>query len=226
MKAHALLRRSASHPGGTSSPGAAPAPLAGAAEVRQILHGPRPVLQREQPGETLRRVCDCSQMGRDPTPAEQASMAGTFPRLQAGDWCVTGPPTSAYNCYAWSVGRSDRFFRGTDVDREFGDHDGSFEVSDFDAFGRAHGYLPASSPRDIALFVAASGEPQHAARLTRYRCEGRALYESKLGEDFRIAHPLSELEGGMYGDVRRGYVRGVREEYLPWLMAPRVRRPL
>jgi len=148
--------------------------------------------------------CDEHSIGRNPTPSESRDAKSKYPRLVDGQWCVTGPATRAYNCIAWSLGLTSPWI--WDQVDQAGDNDTHVSVTDFDSFYASHGYVPSTSPANIALF-GTGGNPTHAARRSTYRCNGNVMYESKRGGNIRIAHILNQLEGGFYGNVIKHYRR-------------------
>lgn len=167
------------------------------------------VVQQRGSVQRLMRACNCSGIGRTPSAAEKRSMHGDFPRLADDDWCITDSPTSTYNCHAWAVGNSSRWI-DTEVDSVHGDGDGSLEVSDFDGFYRAHGYDPAPnmtpSKAAVAIFGNSASDVKHSARVSSARCDGTVMFESKLGTDYRMVHPVLDLQGPLYGHLLQYYV--------------------
>lgn len=125
-----------------------------------------------------------------------------FPRLRGSSYEVTSPRDTEYNCIAWAVGESDRWWWPDG--RAFWPDDLPRERS-LDAFVQAFGRLGFSgceSPEfepgfeKIALFADAHGCPTHAAKL---QPSGR--WTSKLGKEEDIEHELEDLEGSHYGSV-------------------------
>jgi hypothetical protein len=133
--------------------------------------------------------------GSAPSPSRRALIEGLFPNLVT--WSVTGPATSAYNCIAWSVGRTNEWLWPGNT------------IADFDAFYARHGWSLSTNgsreykKRKVALY-ANNSDPNdctHGSRET-HDC---VWDESKLGSLERIMHIRRELEGGSYGDVIRYY---------------------
>ena len=173
-------------------------------ESAQTLRGSIPSCTPRSNSTTTSSCCDQNQIGRNPTAAERRDAIGKYPRLVDGEWCVTAPATPAYNCIAWSIGNTNTWI--WDQVDQAGDNNGNVSVADFDSYYSSKGYAPDSSPADIALFFKGS-EPTHAARRSSYSCNGNVMYESKRGQNIRIAHILSQLEGGLYGNVIKHYKR-------------------
>jgi len=168
------------------------------------------VIQQGYAAPSLMRspACNCPAVGgRDPTAAEKTDARRKYPRLVDSDWCVTGPATSTYNCIAWTIGVTSRWV-WDEVDTA-GDGNGDVSVADFDAFYDRHGLKPVQNqtPTDaeVALFGNSTG-PTHAARRSSQACDGTPMFESKRGENIRILHQVSQLEGGFYGDIVKFYV--------------------
>jgi hypothetical protein len=176
---------------------------------RLLAHELTHVIQQGSSSESVMRtnICNCPSVGaRDPSPAETADAGAKYPNLQNGDWCVTGPATDVYNCIAWTIGVTNRWV-WDEVDAA-GDNNGTVSVSDFDAFYGARGLTPAvGSPANpqIALFANSTG-PTHAARVSSSSCGGTQMFESKRGKNIRILHVVTQLEGGIYGNIVKFYV--------------------
>jgi hypothetical protein len=154
-------------------------------------------------------ACDCAAVGaRDPTAAEKTDASAKYPNLVDGDWCVTGSATPTYNCIAWTIGVTSRWV-WNEVDTA-GDGDGVVSIADFDAFYGARGLRPVvgATPAhpEVALFANSSG-PTHAARISSSTCPGAIMFESKRGQNVRILHVVTQLEGGIYGNIVKFYVR-------------------
>lgn len=160
----------------------------------------------------MRSLCTCSSIpgARDPTSAEAATMPPDFPSLAPGDWCITAPATPTYNCFAWSVGNTSAWVDST-IDSVYGNRNGTLDVADFDAYYAAHGLRPHTAPStpanaQVTLFAKSSGPPTHAAARSTKSCGGMPMFESKLGRDFRLIHPMLGLDGPLYGSIIRHYV--------------------
>ncbi|MBM3240488.1 RHS repeat-associated core domain-containing protein [Candidatus Poribacteria bacterium] len=145
--------------------------------------------------------------GRDPTNAEREDAERKYPNLKWGEWSITGERTREYNCIAWSCGILDRWvWDEVDQQTEGGNGNRTVEVEDFDGFYKKKGYQeskncdPECKKRKIALFVK-NGNPTHAARETA----DSGWWESKRGSNVRIMHRLSQLEGRVYGNVKKCY---------------------
>ena len=165
------------------------------------------VIQQRDAVQTVMRACDCAAAGYGrPNASTRALLSSAFPNLGADDYCVTGPATPTYNCYAWSIGVTNRWVE-SEVDTA-GDNDGTLEYSDFDQLYARHGLRPITNATPVNPVVALYGTataPKHAALNTGAAC---GKFESKLGQHVRISHWMRDLEGGsVYGDINRFYVR-------------------
>jgi len=176
--------------------------------ARLLAHELTHVIQQKRGGVSLMRACNCSSMGaRNPTSREQSVAIRNYPNLASGDWCVSGAATPTYNCIAWTVGDTTQWI-WNQVDNPYGDRDGTVSISDFDAFYTAFGHAPPTdmslATGEIALFSKGT-DPKHAAIKTAHTCDGETMFESKRGRNIRIIHKLSQLEGGLYGNVVKFY---------------------
>lgn len=174
---------------------------------RLLAHELTHVVQQSDRVQTVMRTCDCSAMGAgNASSSLDASLRGDFPRLRTSLYCLTGPPTPTYNCFAWTIGNTSTFL-DTEVDTDYGNNNGTIELSDFDRMYATRGLRPVtgSTPSNAQVALYADGTtPKHAAR--RRRDTGCGNFESKLGQDWRISHYPQDLEGGIYGNINRYYV--------------------
>jgi hypothetical protein len=131
-------------------------------------------------------------------------LEAAFPALRPGNYVVTSPPTSRYNCVAWAAGErlrwwwpvgDTRFYWPPGIPREE-------TVAAFEAAFATLEYVrcddAAKEPgfERVALFADMNANPTHAARQLD---NGR--WTSKLGELDDIEHDLRDLEGNVYGVV-------------------------
>jgi hypothetical protein len=128
-----------------------------------------------------------------------------FPGLAKGDYRITSPANSDYNCVAWAAGDIDKWWwPGPDEEREFWPLGIRREmtVNAFQAAFALLGYETCASEEmetgfeKVALFADGFGKPKHAARQVRTGC-----WTSKLGRMEDIEHGLRDLEGAVYGSV-------------------------
>ncbi len=165
------------------------------------------VVQQSDQVQTVMRDCDCPAMGATKPPKDlDTFLRGNFPQLRTPDYCVTGAATKTYNCFAWSVGNTSKWL-DKEVDSVHGDNNGKLEFSDFDKMYAKNLLKPVtgSTPSNAEVALYAKGTtPTHAARRTGVAC---GKFESKLGENVRIAHFPNQIEGGpVYGNINRYYV--------------------
>ena len=123
-----------------------------------------------------------------------------FPGLADDGYVVSSPESAAYNCIAWSVGESDRWWQpGIYWPAQPGD-----DLAALVALFASLGYEPCdhdgheAGHEKVALYADAGGEWTHAAR---QRPDG--WWTSKLGEGVDILHRTPRaLVGEVYGEVR------------------------
>lgn len=133
------------------------------------------------------------------------SLEEVFPGLARGDYRITSPTNADYNCMAWAIGDSEKWWwPGPDVQREYWPPSLFREttVSAFQAAFALMGYVPCAGEdaepdfEKVALFADSSGKPKHVARQL-----GSGRWTSKLGRMEDIEHMLRDLEGVLYGSV-------------------------
>jgi hypothetical protein len=126
-----------------------------------------------------------------------------LPGLAGSGYVVTSPASPAYNCIAWAVGETDRWWWPDAIGVGYWP-DGVPREETLAAFLAAYttlGYAPTANPAPepdavkVAIY-ARSGLPTHAARQLP---SGR--WTSKLGQAEDIEHDLSDLVSSIYGDV-------------------------
>ena len=128
-----------------------------------------------------------------------------FPALTKGNYRITSPKDANYNCIAWAVGDTGRWWwPGPDITDQYWPKEVEREATPaaFEAVFASLGFVrcdqeePESGFEKIALFVNAHGKPTHVARQMP---NGR--WSSKLGSMQDIEHALHDLEGTVYGSV-------------------------
>jgi hypothetical protein len=132
-----------------------------------------------------------------------------FPGLAGTAYRRTSPPDLSYNCVAWAVGESERWW-WPDPSGDAYWPTGLSRVESVDAFHALFRQLGFESTDDessvtgvekVALF-ANGGKPTHA---TRQLPNGN--WTRKLGSGEDIEHPLRALEGREYGRPAAIYQR-------------------
>jgi hypothetical protein len=128
-----------------------------------------------------------------------------FPGLANGDYRITSPFDSDYNCIAWVAGDTQHWWwPGPDLESEYWPDGVAREVT-VDAFRAAFvalGYAPCANENleagfeKVALFADLQRKPTHAARQLS---NGR--WTSKLGKREDLEHALRDLAGAIYGSV-------------------------
>lgn len=127
-----------------------------------------------------------------------------FPALSTGDFKITSPKSNAYNCIAWAVGDTERWWWPDKMNQYFWPENiprkntvdtfiVAYKTLGFEAC--LHGNLEKSFEK-IAIYVDSSGKPTHAARQLL-----NGEWTSKLGNIEDIEHSLEGLEGSAYGKV-------------------------
>ena len=144
--------------------------------------------------------------GTQPSETVRNRLSVLFPLLlNSCSWTILAGSSSSYNCIAWSVGETSAWYNQDDIDANFGDNDGTFELSDMDTFYLAKkGWTPSAAGASDAEAMYYSG--YHGAKKRSCGCLGSAImYESKLGSSQRIEHLAGLLNGGAYGTPIRFY---------------------
>jgi hypothetical protein len=128
-----------------------------------------------------------------------------FPGLSTGDYQITSPSDPDYNCIAWVVGDTRKWWwPGPDLEREYWPVgvDREITLAAFQTTLATLGYVGCVGEElepgfeKVAVFAAGQGKPRHAARQLP---NGR--WTSKLGQGPDIEHSLHDLEGAVYGLV-------------------------
>jgi len=130
---------------------------------------------------------------RRPTDPEWLQLSGWFPLLVRDDVWITAEPTATYNCIAWSLHFTDRWINPPQP------------LANFDQLYVDFGYqLTVAHAADALIDGWATGaalalDMTHASRL--YQDAG-PLWESKLGQSWRITHGRDQLDTpALYGTV-------------------------
>ena len=127
----------------------------------------------------------------------------SFPRLTEGNYLITSEPSNAYNCVAWALGDTSRFWYDVKIKGYYWPPGvGSADtIEGWKHVFAIHGYHETDSAEfdpafeKIAIYVDAEGVPNHVARQTDAR-----TWTSKLGKDYDIEHQtLEALECDEYG---------------------------
>lgn len=132
---------------------------------------------------------------RRPTATEWAQLSSWFPGLTQGNVWITDDPTDRYNCIAFSLLFTDRWINPPQPLNAFQQLYNSY----------AHPTLPAgaANARIDGWATPPNGptitQMTHGSRTTTTNMPG--LWESKLGESYRITHGRGELTGNLYGRV-------------------------
>lgn len=149
------------------------------------------------PEEVLRdaicNIVDCLCVGTALTNAEWNSLVADFPNLQRCQSRKQAAATSTYNCLAWTIDDTSRWW-WFEAD---GNGDGKVSVSEMSAFYTSKG------KSNIAYYGPSTSDVVHVAKKAGGGGPG-CLASSKLGSDIRMAHNLQQLEGGFYSNIVGG----------------------
>ena len=133
--------------------------------------------------------------GRPPDSPEASALRGLFPSL--GEFAITGEPSAAYNCVAWTLGERRWIEAGK-------------SIAQVDRFYASRAFRIVSAPVPGEQVVAAFATVRrftHVALQLEDDPDWPDWWESKLGQSWRIVHRLHELEGSRYGTVVRFYAK-------------------
>ena len=131
---------------------------------------------------------------------DEVEVRSRFPELQAGQFEITSPKTTSYNCVAWAAGDSSRWWwpdpqcywpKGILRKKTVDTFVQVFQSLGYELCDNADLELGAEK---IAIFVGPLGTPTHAARQ-----EANGEWTSKLGKLHDIRHVLDQV-GGFRGD--------------------------
>ncbi len=124
-----------------------------------------------------------------------------FPRLTAGNYRVTSPPSPDYNCVAWAAGDTGSWWQ-PGVYWPATTPPGDYGIGTLTAAFRALGYEPCPDGSQDSGFtkVALYGDGVFYTHAARQLPDGR--WTSKLGGAEDIEHDTAEdVAGGVYGEV-------------------------
>ena len=151
--------------------------------------------------------------GTQPSDAVRTALNNILPNLEDCKWSILEPETGGsaaggYNCIAWSVDET-TWFNMRDIDRDYGDNDYVFEISDMDAFYLAKkNWTPVASgaaDAEVMFYFPGTGQ-YHAAKARNCGCLGPVImFESKLGESYLIEHIWDQVNSPSYGSPVRFY---------------------
>ena len=138
------------------------------------------------------------------TRLSRAKLERLFPNLKRTQYAITSAETAQYNCIAWAVGDSARWWWPVHHPMAYWPPNVTRRVH-MDAFLEAFKTLdfercPDGDPErgweKLAIYADTNGEPKHAARQLP---SGR--WTSKLGPLEDVNHLLYGLIGREYGDI-------------------------
>jgi hypothetical protein len=134
----------------------------------------------------------------------RARIVRDFPRFKSVQFYLTSPADPSYNCIAWAVGDTSRWWWPDKNPYTYwpGEIPRNVQLDSFIALFESLGYQPCPDAsvethcEKVAIFVDAAGKPTHAARQLE-----TGQWTSKIGRLEDISHTIYGLEGGGYGDV-------------------------
>jgi hypothetical protein len=134
-----------------------------------------------------------------------AELEQDWPGLAQTQYRVTSKHTGDYNCLAWAIEETDRWWSPLPEDDYYWPEGVPREVS-VAAFVKVYETLgfalcdsgePEVGMEKLAIYVTADGRPQHVARQLP-----NGSWTSKLGRLEDIEHELDGLTGKLYGTVQ------------------------
>jgi hypothetical protein len=143
--------------------------------------------------EAICEVLDCLCVGTALSNAEWNSLLSDFPNLQRCQSRKQAAATGTYNCLAWTIDDTSRWW-WLEADAN---GNGKLSSSELDAFYSARG------KSNIAYYGPSTSDVVHVAKKAGGGGPG-CLASSKLGSDIRMAHNLQQLEGGFYSNIVGG----------------------
>lgn len=134
--------------------------------------------------------CSCSSPLSD---GEWNDLKGSFPNLVRAQTCKLAPATGTYNCMAWTLDDTSRWW-WFEADAN---GDQKLSISEVNAFYSSKG------KSNIAYYGPSTADIVHVAKKSGGNgsdCNAT----SKLGSHIRMAHDLGQLAGGFYSNIVGG----------------------
>jgi len=125
-----------------------------------------------------------------------------FPNSFSEPMEITSPETSDYNCLAWSLNETQKWFDFEEDYIWFPNIENDYNLNNFVQLFENLGFSVSDSSifetgfEKIALFSLDNEECSHVARQT---VNGK--WTSKLGVSYDVLHTLSSIAGGIYGEA-------------------------
>ena len=139
---------------------------------------------------TVSCICGCTTR---PSDSEWSNLSSLWPHLARCQVCKLAPATPTYNCMAWTLDDTTQWW-WLQADS---DGNGKVSVSELNAFYSSKG------KSNIAYYGFSAAEVKHVAKKSGglgVDCQ----VSSKLGALMRMAHDMTQLEGGTYGNIVGG----------------------
>jgi hypothetical protein len=128
-------------------------------------------------------------MTRRPNPGEWAQLSGAFPGLIWNDVWITDEPTPQYNCIGYSMGV-----------RQWINPQSPLAAFQQQYAARGFAVAPANTAVIDGWGTGGGAQMTHGSRQSTSMPQ-TGLWESKLGQWFRITHGRNQLVGTAYGTV-------------------------
>jgi hypothetical protein len=128
-------------------------------------------------------------MTRRPNPGEWAQLSGAFPGLIWNDVWITDEPTPQYNCIGYSMGV-----------RQWINPQSPLAAFQQQYAARGFAVAPANTAVIDGWGTGGGAQMTHGSRQSTSMPQ-TGLWESKLGQSFRITHGRNQLTGALYGTV-------------------------
>jgi hypothetical protein len=137
--------------------------------------------------------CDCT-CSTPVSDTEWSDLHYLFPNMERCRTCKLGPATSTYNCLAYTIDDTTRWW-WPEAD---GNGDGTITVAEMTAFYQSKG------KSNIAFFGTSTSDVRHVAKKSGGNGNG-CLARSKCGQLLLLSHDLNQMEGGpSYGNIVGG----------------------
>jgi hypothetical protein len=136
--------------------------------------------------------CACGSSG-GATNEEWDSVRVDFPNLTRDRICKTGNATETYNCLAWTLNDTSRWW-WSEADANL---DLKISRAEFDAFYANRGI------NSISYYGPSTADIKHVAKTTGGSGSACSA-SSKIGANIRMSHDLDQLAGGLYGSRQGG----------------------
>lgn len=144
---------------------------------------------------------------RKPNQDEWEVIKAYFPNLIREDTWLTGPANKVYNCIAWSLGFDDRWIPPDSPLSAF--------IAQYQSYGCQH--IGRLNPKASIDGWGTSVEVcTHGSKIYTGVSVGKSgLWESKLGDGWRLTHNREGLKGEVYGEILESFLESVNIPAMP-----------